>query len=85
MVYKVGGTTVIQANGKVDWTQVVNVNTGVITINSTMQVVNSGVELANGYYLSVASNADLRCYRVLGNCNCNCDCFCGNDGGDVGG
>jgi hypothetical protein len=79
MSYSITGTPVIEANGKVQWSKIVNV-TAAVTVNTTMQTTGSGTELANGCYLAI-SGSDLRAYRTLGNCNCNCDCLC-SGGGD---
>lgn len=80
MTYSIGGTTVIEANATIQWTKVVGVS-GVITVNSTMQISGSGSEVKNGYYLQL-SGTDLQAVRILGNCNCNCACACSeSDGG----
>lgn len=80
MTYSIGGTVVIESNASIQWNKVIGV-VGAITVNSTMQVVNSGIEVANGYYLQLSGN-DLQAVRVLGNCNCACACDCMNcDGG----
>lgn len=78
MTYSINGTVVIDANAQVAWSKI-NPGVTVITVNTTMNVVNTGTELANGYYIDLVGT-DLRAYRVLGNCNCNCNCECGGSG-----
>lgn len=79
MTYSIGGTEVIHANGKINWDKILVPSTLLLTVNSTVQTVNTGGESANAHYIAMVGS-DLRAYRVLGACNCACDCACSGGG-----
>lgn len=80
MAFKVGGTTVIDNSGNIDWARIkkpvsLHKNTKVVTSStgsgSLYTETEAGIafDADGGYHLEVTRN-----YYNCSNCNCNCRC-----------
>lgn len=79
MSYKIGGTTVIDNNGEIDWGRLKNIKAVMGTSGNYTKTHNCGDKLKSlsGPKLErTGNNIRIRYDKYYGDCNCNCNCNC---------
>lgn len=74
MSFKIGGTTVIDNNGNINWSRIVGEPSSIYSAVTKVAISNCG---ASGNYLTVSrTGRDVTVGLRTSNCNCQCDCVC---------
>lgn len=73
MSFKVGGTVVIDNNGKINWNRLTGLPAKIDTAVQKINITNCG----DGSALQIARTGTTVTVKLANtNCNCNCDCNC---------
>lgn len=78
MTYKVGSTTVIESDAKIDWSRIKN-HSAVTSVGARIdRTIGSGDSTTLMWDIEKNANNQVRMVRqfVKSNCNCNCNCDC---------
>jgi len=79
MTYKIGGTTVINSSGQIDWGRIKSAPAFLTGVTSGVAIIGGGdIYVKNGLQV-VGTTVRGTETRTNCNCVCVCDCFC--DGG----